>query len=59
MQIIPENMKSHSPQKLTLALAFLALLLAAFPAAAQTNLLSNGGFELANASGWTTWGNTR
>ena len=54
-----KNTKTYLPRKSVLALAFLALLLiAASTATAQTNLLSNGGFELGNASGWTSWGNT-
>lgn len=36
----------------------LGLLLTSPLASAETNLLPNGGFELGNASGWTTWGST-
>jgi hypothetical protein len=35
-----------------------ALMLGAHALNAQTNLLANGGFELENTSGWTTWGST-
>ncbi len=57
-QIFINSSPSGLPGVRVFLVVLLAVLLLSSTAWSQSNLLANGGFELGNTSGWTTWGNT-